>query len=1805
MGITMSQDNILIAGAREHNLRNITVKIPRGKLTVVTGLSGSGKSSLAFDTLYAEGQRRYVESLSAYARQFLNQMQKPDVDYIDGLSPAIAIEQRTAGANPRSIVATSTEVHDYLRLLYSNIGEAHCPKCARPVKRQSAQEIVERLLALPNHTKVVVIAPLARGMKGRHQDALEQARKMGFIRVRVDGEIHEMDGVPELDPKKAHTIEVVIDRLVITDRIRPRLTDSVETGLKCGKGVIAVMCQIEGQGLDEKLFSEKHCCPDCGISFEELAPRSFSFNSPYGACQVCSGLGSRLVFDEDLVVPNRDISIDAGAIHAWRRGGRRLIIYYKQLLRSVAKHYGFSLETPFDKLSAKEQKILLHGSGDEEMTFGYWRGGAYREHKRPFEGIIPNLERRYGTTESEYTRQRLRHYMSRQRCPACEGGRLKPEAIACTVGGRSIVDVAAMSVKDAVDFFRGLDISEHQKKIVGEVLKEIERRLKFLVDVGLEYLTLDRESGTLSGGEAQRIRLATQIGSGLTGVLYVLDEPTIGLHVRDNRRLIAILKELRDLGNTIVVVEHDEQMIREADHIIDLGPGAGRHGGRVVAEGTVAELLGSAESLTARFLNKASGIRVPATRARPDGAALRILGARENNLKDIDVVIPLGLFVCVTGVSGSGKSTLVDDTLRRTLFRRFYGAKETPGKCRRIIGIDLLDKVVVIDQSPIGRTPRSNPATYTGAFSFIRQIFAEIPSSKVRGYGPGRYSFNVKGGRCETCKGDGILCLEMHFLPDVYVTCEQCGGARYNRETLDVLFHGKNIADILAMTVDEALDFLHNVPAVERKLKTLSDVGLGYLQLGQSATTLSGGEAQRIKLASELSKKSTGKTMYLLDEPTTGLHFADTQRLLHILLRLREAGNTVVVVEHNMEVIKTADHIIDLGPGGGDAGGEVVVAGSPEEVALCEKSYTGAFLKKALAAGLSCLFLLSACAAVGEIPARDGAGVSNSSGVASNTDVSMRDGTGDAMKLGKAALEDGLCELAQKQFENHLRSVAISPEEYGMTLALLARALYEQKKFAEAVDLLNANIGRANVPSQVGALVFWRALSRHKIGKHDEAIKELDEFSNQIALSDCAGPSERLRAWCRLDMGQTNEALAAFAQFDKTHGDSIDAPDNLLDWGRLLLSLNRDEEARDVLARLVKMPGGAASREGRYWLGHALIKEGKWPEAGAILEALTDDASAAGDLRCNAFFALATVHEAQTNATKAAEALERGISAARDPELEKAGSRELGRVLLDMGRIEEGMSLVKTFISSSSDSPLAETAQLNLAGKLLGLGRNEEALNGFQHYLETFTNRIGQAQAYEGKGWALFNLARYAEAATAFGKAHEISSDSPRKEQCLFKAGDAYFANSQYKLASETYQRVLDEFPDSGLVASALFQLADSQARAGNRSASREGFARLAEKHPDASEAQEALLRIAEMDDADGELDKAIEGFERMIKTYPNSVFHPDALYGRGLAYYRLLRFEDALRDFERVTADFPTNAVAEEAFTKYAMCHYWMGNDKKAVELHEKFLQQHENSRLAPRAMFWIGNYEYNQGNFENAEKQFLLFLEKYQGDSRADGALLWASRAAFARKEYVRSIELLTRMVKEHPDSGKIAEARFAQAEALCELAKFSEAIVILDEIVNKHPNSDLIPAAWVKRGDSQFMLGGEDHTRYEEAMKSYRMAVNSLKASLDLILEGEYKTGRCLDKLGRDTDAVDQYYSKVMIRFLEERAKGVWHNENSKRWFALASSKAADIMEARKEWRQAVRILERVVASGVPQVEDTQERIKRIKAESWWLF
>ncbi|MCI0513630.1 excinuclease ABC subunit UvrA, partial [candidate division KSB1 bacterium] len=929
--------------AREHNLKNIDLEIPRNQLVVITGISGSGKSSLAFDTIYAEGQRRYVESLSAYARQFLELMEKPDLDYIEGLSPAISIEQRTASKNPRSTVGTVTEIYDYLRLLFARVGIPYCYNCGKRIERQTVQQITDSIVRLPAGSRIQILAPIVRGRKGEYREAFEAARRDGYVRVRVDGEILELSSPIKLEKNKKHNIEVVVDRLVVDAHIVGRLTDSIETALKLATGIVL----IDVAGGQELLFSEHFACVDCGISYEEVTPRMFSFNSPYGACPACNGLGSIMEVNPDLVVPDPRLSVNQGAIAAW--GETRDSFFFSQL-EQLAQSMSFDLGTSFKEYPAEIQKIILYGTGQERFTFTYQARNSHISHQfsGSFEGVIPNMERRYKQTNSSYIRDWIEQYMTLRLCTQCQGARLKPESLAIRIGDLNIYQTSRLSIYALQRFFQNLTLGSQEQTIARQILKEINSRLNFLINVGLDYLSLDRTTGTLSGGEAQRIRLATQIGSQLVGVLYILDEPSIGLHQRDNRRLIDTLLHLRDLGNTVIVVEHDRETIESADFLVDLGPGAGQFGGHVVAVGPPTEIAANANSLTGDYLSGRKKIPTPARRRSGTGNALILHGAQGNNLKNIDVRIPLGVFTCVTGVSGSGKSTFVNETLYPILMHAIYRSKETPLKYRAIEGLEHIDKVIDIDQSPIGRTPRSNPATYTGLFTFIRDLFAQLPEAKIRGYQPGRFSFNVKGGRCEACQGDGIIKIEMHFLPDVYVTCEVCKGKRYNRETLEIKYRGKSIADILDMTVSEALDFFERIPRLHRKLKTLAYVGLGYIHLGQQATTLSGGEAQRVKLSTELSKISTGRTCYILDEPTTGLHFEDIKMLLNVLNRLADKGNTVLVIEHNMDVIKTADYIIDLGPEGGDNGGMVVATGTPEEIAANPHSYTGQFLRHEL-----------------------------------------------------------------------------------------------------------------------------------------------------------------------------------------------------------------------------------------------------------------------------------------------------------------------------------------------------------------------------------------------------------------------------------------------------------------------------------------------------------------------------------------------------------------------------------------------------------------------------------------------------------------------------------------------------------------------------------------------------------------------------------------------------------------------------------------------------------------------------------------
>jgi excinuclease ABC subunit A len=946
----MPHDEIVITGAREHNLKGIDLSLPRDRLIVITGLSGSGKSSLAFDTIYAEGQRRYVESLSAYARQFLGQMEKPDVDHIEGLSPAISIDQKGSSRNPRSTVGTVTEVYDYLRLVWARIGHPHCPRCGREISKQSIDQIADQVLALPEGTRLMVTAPMVQGRKGEHREVFEEARRGGYVRVRVDGELRDLSEPISLDKKYKHDVEIVVDRVVIGPDLRTRLTDSLEQAAKLADGVILLIPVDEAAGLSQMLFSQDYACVYCGISMEEPAPRNFSFNSPHGACTTCTGLGMRMEVDEEAVVPDPSLSIMGGALSGWTKGPSQR--WLADVVDAVARRFRIPMDRPWAELGDEQRRIILYGlPKDETVRMRYVsHSGTVRHFEAHYEGVIPNLERRYRETDSDWVKQEIERLMMQRPCPACQGRRLRPEFLAVTVDGMSIADFCAQSVVAALHRLDRLRLSDREALIARQALKEIRERLGFLNDVGLDYLTIDRSAQTLSGGEAQRIRLATQIGSKLMGVLYVLDEPSIGLHHSDNRKLIDTLLALRDIGNTLIVVEHDEETIRAADYVVDIGPGAGEHGGLVVAAGTLEQVLASPDSITAQFLRGERSIAVPRRRRRGSGHALTVRGARENNLRDIDVAFPLGTFICVTGVSGSGKSTLVNDILYRRLAQHLHRARERPGRHSRLDGLERVDKVINVDQSPIGRTPRSNPATYVGVFTFIRELFAQLPEARVRGYRPGRFSFNVSGGRCEACEGDGVIKIEMHFLPDIYVTCEVCKGRRYNREALEVRFRGQSIADVLDMTVDEAAVLFENQPRIVRKLHTLQDVGLGYIRLGQPATQLSGGEAQRVKLSTELSRRDTGRTVYILDEPTTGLHFADVEKLLGVLHRLVEAGNTVIVIEHNLDVVKTADRVIDLGPLGGDRGGEVVAVGTPEEVAAAPGSATGRHLSRLLPA---------------------------------------------------------------------------------------------------------------------------------------------------------------------------------------------------------------------------------------------------------------------------------------------------------------------------------------------------------------------------------------------------------------------------------------------------------------------------------------------------------------------------------------------------------------------------------------------------------------------------------------------------------------------------------------------------------------------------------------------------------------------------------------------------------------------------------------------------------------------------------------
>jgi len=1420
-----SDGAIIIRGAREHNLKSIDVVLPRNRLIVVTGLSGSGKSSLAFDTLYAEGQRRYVESLSAYARQFLERLEKPDVDVIEGLSPAIAIEQRTTGGNPRSTVATQTEIYDYLRVLFARAGSPYCPRCRIPISQQSAQEIVAQILALAPGSELLVLAPVVRGRKGECADVFRDAKRQGYVRVRIDGAVRDLDEPIRLDKKRPHTVEILVDRLLLDPDIKSRLTESVEAALKAGKGLVTI--HVEGRGKAKELvFSELYACAQCGFSFAELTPRIFSFNSPYGACASCDGLGTRLEIDPELVVPDKTKSLREGAIEAWRRGGHHMIIYYNRLLREVADFYRVGMDVPFKQLPKSVQRVLLEGSEDE-----IWGDR--------FEGVIHNLERRFRRTESDYVKEEIAKYMSVLPCPACGGARLKPESLAVLVGETAIHQVTAQSVEAAHRWIGSLNLAARQRVVAEPIVKEISQRLQFLLDVGLGYLTLDRASASLSGGEAQRIRLATQVGSGLVGVLYILDEPSIGLHPRDNGKLLDTLVRLRDLGNTVIVVEHDEETIRRADYIVDLGPGAGKHGGEVVAAGPLKAILECPRSVTGQYLTGARRIAIPPRRRPVTTRALVIHGAEEHNLKRVTVTIPLGVFVCVTGVSGSGKSTLVDEILYRALARRFYGSKEKPGRHVNITGIEAIDKAIVIDQSPIGRTPRSNPATYTGVFSAIRELFSRTPEARVKGFKPGRFSFNVKGGRCEACQGDGIKRIEMHFLPDVYVHCEVCKGRRFNEQTLQVLYKGKSIADVLAMTVEEALEFFEPVPAIAHTLRTVQEVGLNYIELGQPATTLSGGEAQRIKLAKELSRRATGRTIYLLDEPTTGLHVADVEKLLAVLHRLVDQGNTVIVIEHNLEVIKTADHLIDLGPEGGDAGGEVVAAGTPEVVATVERSYTGRFLRAILPKGAVRRLLVAVLIMAGLtlIPKASWAEPPSSveTPYAAIQAAFLREDFSDVARLAPSFLAGvrGTPPSSLPVGERGGQTVRVWLW-YALSLERLQRAADALRELDRLKAVLTAS-RQSETDRMWPELCFWEGeISRHahQLGRarlayqrlltqfpssmwnphaqlglglvcfsehaYDEALLQARRVVQAASASSPALARQALvlQGIAQVKLKQLTEALSTFEQLAGYDLDRSAQAQASFYRGEALTGLGQFAQASHAYQTAIEAdPDSSWGRVARFGLGWSEFQQHHCPESIQAFDAYATAASLHPQEDMNAllpelWFARGDCLLEQGREEAAMAEFDRLVQQASTHPLAIDAGLKVATWLEQRGHVDEALAVLTPLATRARDPQSRAEVDTALGSLLMADDRIEEAIGAFQRALQAVEGQRRQA-AMNGMGEAMAAQGREDEALHWFEQARALDSESLAGRYAAYQRGRMLLQAGQFESALQQFRELI------------------------------------------------------------------------------------------------------------------------------------------------------------------------------------------------------------------------------------------------------------------------------------------------------------------------------------------------------------------------------------------------------------------------------
>lgn len=1777
---------IRIKGARQHNLQDLDIEIPREKLVVITGPSGSGKSSLAFDTIFAEGQRKYVESLSVYARQFLDQLAKPDVDLIEGLSPAIAIEQRASGGGPRSTIATSTEIYDFLRVLYAAVGIPHDPGSGRVVERQSPQQMVDALLSLPEGTRVVVLAPIIEAQRGEFRDVIEKLRREGFIRARVDGTIVEIDGdAPvRLDKSLDHTIEAVVDRLVMKDGLRSRLADSIETALKWGGRRMLALVQEPGcEDWRTLAFSTDFSDPVSGFRLPELTARHFSFNSHLGACPACHGIGTQLVCDPTLVVPDESLTLDEGAIKPWAKATKRMKAYYEALLEGLCRTYGAARDVPYRDLPLAFRVALMNGTSGREIKIPA-RGTT--SVIKPFEGILAQMDRLYADAKSELTRHRIRSYMNRQPCQTCEGRRLRPEILAVTLeadgfGERNIFEFCELPVSAALRFLDGLRMSAHQSRIVADVIREIRARISFLEDVGLGYLCLSRESGTLSGGEAQRIRLATQLGAGLAGVLYVLDEPSIGLHQRDNEKLLATLRRLQALGNSVIVVEHDEETIRQADHVIDLGPGAGPQGGRVVAQGTLQDILAAPDSPTGRFLSGRDKIPVPKRRVPPKQPApqqfegisrtldcgwLVVAGASENNLKSVNAAFPVGCMTCVTGVSGSGKSTLVDDVLRRVLARRLHGAKDRPGAHLELGGVEQVDKIIEIDQTPIGKTPRSNPATYSGAFGPIRELFAQLPAARVRGYDSGRFSFNVKGGRCETCKGDGQIQIEMHFLPDVYVRCEQCGGTRYNRETLEITYKGRNIADVLAMTVDEAADFFRNVHAIADKLHALQDVGLGYVRLGQPANTLSGGEAQRIKLAAELARKSTGRTVYVFDEPTTGLHFTDVHRLLDVFFRLRDAGNTLIVVEHNLDVVKCADWILDLGPEGGDGGGEIVAAGPPETVAESPRSHTAPYLRKLLSCLVGALILLAgSCGSVWAAFAVD-------------------DATGKPLPLVRAgeAVADGMPAMAVPLLRNLLQD-RLDPPVRAEAAELLARALVETADGREALSVLDT------IATPSPEAYFLRGEANILLGRWEEAVSAYRQ-AEKAGFDDVPHLSVRL-AIALLRAGKADDALALARTAQRPN--STASPMARLVTAESLLALGKPNEALLEASTASFDPDSPTGKRANYLAARCYLALGDPSKAAELLDPLYTTAEGTpADVYAGAGLAAAEARLALDQPDQAGQIVTQFIdNFPNSPWLrdyfemlaqvvrvrenystrhfrlwvqdEKHAERShfsryfLARALVLAGDNAQALDFLKPLLSADTPEPLHTDAVVEFARITAEEASPDKALDLLTRMAEGNKDANVKARMDFAAAEILRAQGDYLDAAARF---EEAATSPTLAENALYNRAVCLIAARDEARFLEAYRDFSACFPESPLRSGLVLEQGLMQARMGADNASRtiEVFLRDFPGHARAPEAQATLARLA-LSKSPPDLDTA-----RTLLTTLESATVSDAMRG-DVAFLSL--------QLAKADPQTPLEALAAKA---------------------RQFIETNPESPYTETARMILAEAYFRVGDYGRAQVEFELLADQATAPSMVETAYYLAADSA------VRTLnpQTLDHAVELYESAASVGgplkhAARIGQARIKFRQGAYSEAMVIYDDVLGSEPDARTRLDAMLGKAEAMISAGAADASLLPQAIRLLREIAVAPDATPALRNQALWKAGRTLELMGRDEDALTTYYEA----FAESPANGqtldfFWHDK--------AAFDAGRLLESRQQWQSAVGIYRKLATLPGPRAEEASQRLNRIRLE-----